>query len=147
MFFGSYRHTIDDKGRLICPADFREQVKSSGSNILYMTVPIGKHYIAVYPEAKFNSLSERWNQAPITDDTLQTFVRALSVRGERVKMSDKGRMLISENLRRIAGIEREVVIVGKLDHLEIWNPRRLDEDLVQREKDETYLRQVGELKY
>ena len=117
MFFGEYEHAIDEKSRLTLPARFRDALGGG--------VVIGKGIDAnldVYPRASWTGVVEERLAGldPFSRETreLQRFFFS----GVVDAVPDKqGRVLVPPKLAARAGLEREVVVVGVYDHLEIWD--------------------------
>jgi len=116
MFLGQYEHTIDEKGRLIVPAKFRE--------------PLGENFIItfgldlclfVYPLEEWKDLSEKLKLLPLGQKDARAFKRILFSRANAGILDSQGRMVIMKYLRDYAQIERNVMIIGVLDRIEIWS--------------------------
>ena len=124
MFFGEYEHAIDEKSRLTLPARFRDALGSG--------VVIGKGIDAnldVYPRASWTGVVEQRLAGldPFSRETreLQRFffsgvVDAVHAAAQHARDDLRGRVLVPPKLAERAGLEREVVVVGVYDHLEIW---------------------------
>jgi len=95
MFFGTYKHTIDDNGRLTVPARLRESVISE-----------------ILDGTKNGSISR---------EQAREFKRIFGGEGAMQPWDKQGRILLPDNLKDYAGITREVNIVGALDCIEIWD--------------------------
>ena len=117
MFFGEYEHSIDDKSRLTLPARFRDALGSG--------VVLGKGLDAnvdVYPRASWTDVVEERLAGSIRSRARRASCSASSSRGVVDAVPDKqGRVLVPPKLAERAGLEREVVVVGNYDHLEIWD--------------------------
>jgi len=116
MFLGQYEHTIDEKGRLIVPAKFRE--------------PLGENFIItfgldlclfVYPLEEWKDLSEKLKLLPLGQKDARAFKRILFSRANAGILDSQGRMVIMKYLRDYAQIDRNVMIIGVLDRIEIWS--------------------------
>ena len=117
MFFGEYEHTIDDKSRLTLPARFREQL--DGGVVLAKGLD---GYVAVYPRAAWQATIEARLAAldPLTREAreLRRFFFAGAADAE---LDKNGRVLVPLALARHARLNRDVVVAGVYDHLEIWD--------------------------
>jgi len=122
-FTGRAEHALDDKGRLVVPARFRERL---GSNFI-VTIAQPDPCLALYPEAAFEAFCERLEAAPVKDDRYRRFVRHLFAHTEEASCDGQGRLLIPGPLRAYAGIERETVSIGSLNRVEVWAKERLGE--------------------
>jgi MraZ protein len=117
MFFGEYEHTIDDKSRLTLPARFREQL--AGGVVLAKGLD---GYVAVYPRAAWQQTIEARLAAldPLTREAreLRRFFFAGAADAE---LDKNGRVLVPPALARHARLDRDILVAGVYDHLEIWD--------------------------
>jgi MraZ protein len=116
MFFGEYEHAIDEKGRLTLPARFRDQL---GDGVV-IAKGIDRN-LDVYPRGRWTAIVEErlGGLDPFSRETreLQRYLFS----GVADAVPDKqGRVLVPPKLAERAQLEREVVIVGVYDHLEVW---------------------------
>ena len=119
MFRGSSFHTIDDKGRFIIPARFRDIIRVGGGDGVMLTRMDGSIFAYTYDgwgkiEAKILSMAEK-------SDAIRRFRRVFVGGAFDCACDKQGRVLIPPSLRQYANLEREVVLVGVLDHFEIWS--------------------------
>lgn len=116
MFLGQYEHTIDEKGRLIVPAKYRE---SLGDNFI---ITFGLDVcLFVYPLEEWKVLSEKLKLLPLGQRDARAFKRILYSRATSCTLDNQGRVIITKYLRDYARIKREVMVIGVLDRLEIWS--------------------------
>ena len=116
MFLGTFEVKLDVKGRLILPAKYRDQLQGG----LVMTRG-QEHCLYVFPIAEFEEMHERMRQAPLTSKDARAYQRVF-LSGAVDDIPDKqGRILIPAILRRFAGLEREIVVIGAGSRLEIWD--------------------------
>ena len=120
MFRGQYEHAIDDKGRLSIPAKLREALKQEKK--LVLTSSDG--YITAYPLKTWRGLEARIRANPTFKRDRRDFLRVVYSSAEDVEIDPQGRILLSQGLRQRAGITREVVIIGVMDEVEIWDKSR-----------------------
>ncbi len=120
-FTGSVEHALDDKGRLIVPARFRERL---GPGFL-ITIAQPDPCLALYPSVTWSELCKRLEEAPRKDDRFRRLVRQVFAHTEEVACDAQGRMVIPAVLRAYAGIKREVVSIGSLTRVEVWAKERL----------------------
>jgi len=85
----------------------------------------------LYTQLELERLSEKLDQAPATDAEARVFRRLYFAQTEAVDLDRTGRILISEQKLRFAGLEHEVVVIGVRDHLELWNAQRWQQYLDQ----------------
>jgi MraZ protein len=128
MFHGEYVHTIDDKNRLTLPARFRATLAAG----VVLARGLEKN-IDVYPRESWDA-----NMARIAElDSLTREARAMKrfvFAGAAVVEPDRqGRVLIPAHLATHAGLDKEVVLAGVSDHLEIWDRAEWETQLTEME--------------
>ena len=117
MFVGTYTPKLDDKGRLFLPAKFRDQLEEG-----LMVTRGQERCLTVYSLDRFQTLTARLREAPLTNRSTRSYVRMLSS-GAFDQVPDKqGRIGIAPLLRTYAGLQKDVVVIGALDRVEIWDP-------------------------
>ena len=116
MFLGTYEPRLDEKGRLILPSKYRDQLSGG------LVVTKGQeHCLYIYPMGTFTSLLERLQQAPTTKKETRIYTR-MFLSGASDQIPDKqGRINVPPALRAYAGLERDVAVIGSGDHAEIWD--------------------------
>ncbi|MDP9017111.1 MAG: division/cell wall cluster transcriptional repressor MraZ [Candidatus Eremiobacteraeota bacterium] len=120
-FTGSVEHALDDKGRLIVPARFRERLGTG----FVLTIAQPDPCLALYPAPTWAEFCNRLEAAPRKDERFRRLVRHLFANTEEVACDAQGRLLIPAPLRTYAGIERDVVSIGSLTRVEVWAKERL----------------------
>jgi MraZ protein len=119
-FWGRYEYSLDDRGRVSIPAQFREDFQG----IAYLTIsPDG--CVEVYTPAAFRRMADTVSAHPRTTPEGRQMRRETFGRTHRSELDRQGRILIPASLRDQAAVDGQVVIMGTLDCLEIWNPERL----------------------
>ncbi|WP_058235567.1 division/cell wall cluster transcriptional repressor MraZ [Devriesea agamarum] len=116
MFLGTFTPRLDDKGRLIFPAKFRDQLAAG----LVMTRG-QEHCISVYPMREFEQVHEELRKAPVTSRDARDYLRVLLSGAEDVVPDKQGRITIPAHLRSWAGLDRETTVIGAGNRLEIWS--------------------------
>jgi MraZ protein len=128
MFLGTHYPRLDDKGRLVLPAKFRDSLAPG----LVLTKGQDR-CIWVWPTAEFTGYADRLNEASRSDAKVQAYTRVL-FSGASDEIPDKqGRITVPAALREYAGLERDVVVVGKNTTAEIWAPEAWDTYLSSQE--------------
>lgn len=116
MFIGEYHHSIDEKNRLIIPSKFREELKDE----VIITRGL-ENCLFVYPKENWEKITNKLNTLPFTKKDARSFNRFF-LSGAITAMFDKqGRINISSVLTDYAHLEKECVIIGVGDRLEIWS--------------------------
>jgi len=116
MFMGEYHHSIDDKGRLIIPAKFREEL---GSKFI-ITRGLEK-CLYIYSENEWKIKVAKLKTLPFTKKDVRTFVRSFFSGATECEFDRQGRINITSPLVSYAGVTKECVIIGANDRLEIWS--------------------------
>ena len=117
MFLGQYQHSIDDKGRLMVPARFRELLEGGA----YLTQGFDK-CLMVMTEAYFQQVYERVNAMNLTDLTARILRRMLLANAYPVEVDKVGRILVPANLRQFAVLDGNAIIAGQGGYFEVWSP-------------------------
>lgn len=116
MFMGEYSHTIDAKGRLIVPSRFREQL----GNEFVVTKGLDG-CLFVYPNDEWKNIEEKFRNIPLTTKDARKFSRFFFAGAASCEVDKQGRILLPQVLRTFAELEKDVVFVGVLNRVEIWN--------------------------
>ena len=118
MFRGSSYHTIDDKGRIVIPTRFRVLARSEdGDGIMVSRMD---HCLVAFPRPAWRQLEERIQQLAEKNDIMRRFRRVFIGGAHECAYDRQDRILIPPTLRQYAGLSKEIVLVGVLDHFEIW---------------------------
>ena len=136
MFRTRSSHTIDAKGRLIIPARFRDLLKAGGGDGVMVTgMPGAVKALNAYTlegwsriESKILSLSKK-------SEEMRRFIRFFIGGASECSCDKQGRVLITPDLRSYAGLKKEIILVGVLDHFEIWSQKNWDSDQKYQEED------------
>lgn len=116
MFLGTHTPRLDDKGRLILPAKFRERLAPG------LVVTRGQeHCLYVFPMDEFVKVADDLRSAPMTSKAVRDYLRVF-LSGASDEIPDKqGRITIPGALRQYAGLDRELTVIGAGSRLEIWD--------------------------
>ncbi|MEP6479044.1 MAG: division/cell wall cluster transcriptional repressor MraZ [Rhodoglobus sp.] len=116
MFLGTYAPKLDEKGRVILPAKFREELAAG------MVVTRGQERcLYVFSQREFESIHEKMRQAPVTSKQTRDFMR-LFLSGANQETPDKqNRVTIPANLRDYAALDRDLTVIGAGNRAEIWD--------------------------
>ena len=112
---GEYQHTLDEKGRIIVPAKFREGLGSS----FVMTRGLDK-CLFVYPPSEWEILEAKLKSLPMTRADARSFVRFFFSGATECELDKQGRVLIPATLREYAKLDRDCVVLGVSNRVEIW---------------------------
>ncbi len=111
---------MDDKGRLKVPTTFRPLIQDVHGPDVFITSLTGKS-VRIYPMPVWLDLEERLRKMPSNHPTREKFLDLISYYGQTAELDGQGRVVISSLLRESASIVGDVRVVGRLDHLEVWN--------------------------
>lgn len=117
MLMGTYSQSIDVKGRMAIPAKLREAIGER----LIITKGVGG-CLFVYAYEDFLAKAAKLNERPMA--SILSVQRSFMANAGEVETDKQGRVLIPANLRTVAALEKEALVVGVSDHCEIWNPER-----------------------
>ena len=116
MFMGEYNHTVDAKGRLIVPSKFREQL---GDEFVVTKGLDG--CLFVYENTEWKILEEKLKKLPLTNANARKINRFFLAGAALCEVDKQGRILLPAVLREFAGIEKDAVMVGVGNRIEIWS--------------------------
>jgi MraZ protein len=118
VFVGTFEHSLDDKGRLVLPATFRAHLADRGFVSQY------EHCLGLWTEEGFTDVARRLTDKVRQGMASHDAVRAFAANASEVKPDSQGRIVVPQRLRDYAGLQREVVVIGALDRIEIWDASR-----------------------
>lgn len=128
MFLGSHAPKLDEKGRIILPAKFRDEL--SGGVVMTRGQ---EHCIYVFSTREFEALHEKIRQAPVTSKQARDYLRVF-LSGASAETPDKQhRVTIPSNLRQYAGLSRDLVVIGAGSRAEIWDAEAWESYLAEQE--------------
>jgi MraZ protein len=145
MFRGSAPTKIDDKGRLKVPTVFRRHLEQRYGRDVFLTSVLGDS-VMIYPLPVWEEIEDRLAALPSTDRTKQRYLERVSYYGQQARLDGQGRVVIPPLLRDSAEMAGEVVVSARLDHLEVWNRKRLQTRFTEQpfsEDDFSYLSEKG----
>jgi len=116
MFIGQFQHSLDQKGRLIIPSKFRETLGQS-----FVLTKGLDGCLFVYPRDEWAVLEQKLKTLPFTQKDARAFIRFFFAGAVEAEMDKQGRILVPPQLREHAHIEKDVVIIGVSNRVEIWS--------------------------
>lgn len=119
MLIGEYQHNLDPKKRLAIPAKLRAEIGQKA----VITRGLDS-CLFVYPQKEWEELAQKLAQLPMGQENNRSFVRMMLAGAQDVEMDSLGRVLIPDYLKNYAGIEKEAIIVGVFNRLEIWDKKK-----------------------
>lgn len=128
MFLGTHAPKLDEKGRIILPAKFRDELASG------LVLTRGQeHCVYVFSQREFESLHEKIRQAPVTSKQARDYLRVF-LSGASAEVPDKqNRVTIPSALRTYAGLDRDLVVIGAGSRAEIWDAQAWENYLAEQE--------------
>ena len=123
MFMGEYNHTIDAKGRLIIPSKFRE--------ILVYKFVVTKGLdccLSIYPLEEWEAFEMKLRTLPLNDKNARKFSRFFVAGATMCELDKQGRILLPATLREFAGLDKDVVLTGNLNTIEVWSKAKWNEN-------------------
>jgi len=125
-FFGRYKYTVDDKGRVNIPSKFRKALPPE-SNDTFITTVGPDRCLLVIPLSEWHEIEKSLPRFTFDKENLRKFVRLFYNNSCESKTDKQGRIAISPELLRYAEIEKEAIIAGSKNIIELWNPSRYEE--------------------
>jgi MraZ protein len=117
MFAGSFECRMDRQGRVAVPPSFRRRLEEAGDSLV---LTFFDEAIAGYPRETWLSLETQVLSMPAFSKKARSLSRVLASRAHESRLDTQGRILVPPALRRLAGLERDVVVIGAMDRFEIW---------------------------
>lgn len=116
MFLGTHEPKLDEKGRFFLPAKFREQLTDG-----LVVTRSQDRCLAIYPEQTFRDMAQKMASGPSTVKGVRDFQRMLAAGASNEVPDKQGRLSIPPALRAYAGLTKDIVVVGAIDRIEIWD--------------------------
>ena len=113
---GEYQHTIDIKGRMIVPAKFREELGSQ----FVVTRGLDK-CLLIYPMEEWNEVEEKLKKLPLTKKDARAFTRFFFFFAVECDIDKQGRINIPQTLRTYADLDKDCVVIGVSNRVELWS--------------------------
>ncbi len=116
MFIGEYKHSLDEKGRVIVPSKYREKL----GEIFILTKGLDG-CLFIYPLSEWNLFEQKLKQLPLTNTNARKFVRFFLSGATECNTDKQGRILIPNHLRVYSEIEKDIVFIGMSNRIEVWS--------------------------
>ena len=141
MFIGEYNHTVDEKGRLAVPIKFRTKLARGA------VVTRGlDNCLFLYTGAEWKDLAERLAKLPISRANTRAFARLMLAGAMDVSLDKQGRIILPDYLRKYAGMDKNVIVAGLYNRLEIWDKEKWETYKASTKKSSSNIaEQLGEL--
>ena len=118
MFVGTFEHSLDDKGRVVLPSTFRAQLVEKGFLSQW------DRCLGLWTEDGFADVARRLTDKIREGLAPQEAMRSFAANAHEVRPDSQGRITIPQRLREFAHLERDAVVIGAIDRIEIWDTTR-----------------------
>ena len=143
MLRGHHPARIDDRGRLKIPSAFLGALLES-SRDFFVTSVTGE-FVRIYPLHAWTEIDKRLAAMPQSHPARQRFLERVNFFGQVAQIDGQGRILIPQILRKMALMEGDVAVLGLQNHVAVWNSKRLEERLFERDPfTEEHAKQLAE---
>ena len=145
MLRGNYPARIDSKGRLKVPGLFRRYVEEKYGSQFYVTSLTGE-CVRIYPMPEWEAIEQRLSLLPSMDPARRKFLDRTNYYGQQSAMDTQGRILIHPLLRKSAQVVGDVVVLGYLTYLEVWELDKFQQRMLSdpyTEEDEAAIARLG----
>jgi MraZ protein len=132
MFLGQFQHNLDDKGRLMIPARYRELLAAGA----FVTQGFDK-CLMVLTDNYFKLVYERINAMNLADGSARLLRRLILSSAYPVEVDKVGRILVPQNLRQVIMLESEAIVAGQGEYFEVWTPAAWNDQMAQLQDIET----------
>ncbi|MBO4208988.1 division/cell wall cluster transcriptional repressor MraZ [Micromonospora echinofusca] len=130
MFLGTHTPRLDDKGRLILPAKFRDELAGG------VVITKGQeHCLYVFPMPEFQRIAEQLHAQPMTSKAARAYNRVFFASAHDEVPDKQGRVTIPVHLRQYAELDRDLVVIGASTRVEIWDRQKWETYLAESEDD------------
>ena len=132
MFLGQFQHNLDEKGRLMIPARYRELLAAGA----FITQGFDR-CLMVMTDTYFAQVYDRINSMNLADPTARLLRRLILSNAYSVDVDKVGRILVPGNLRQVIALNGEAIVAGQGDYFEVWNPADWTQQMDQLQDIET----------
>jgi MraZ protein len=121
--YGADRFAIDHKGRVAIPAKLRRAL-SVDARESFVVLPGLDGCLDLYPLDEWRRFDDKLRALPQGDARARKFRRMLLVNAAEVQVDGQGRVMLPAKLMELAGLSKEALVLGSVDHIEIWDPQQ-----------------------
>ena len=126
MFLGQFQHNLDDKGRLMIPARFRELLAAGA----FITQGFDR-CLMVMTDVYFKEVYDRISAMNLADPMARLLRRLVLSNAYPVEADKVGRILVPQNLRQVIALDGEAIVAGQGEYFEVWTPAAWNEQMAQ----------------
>jgi len=146
LLTGEYRHVIDGKSRVLISNKLRSQIDADEHGSNFYLVFGANGILCLYPEKYFEQIALSVAPGTTAPDEAVAFERISFALTSKVELDGQGRLLLNDRLRKRAGLENHITLIGVRDHIELWNSKNweqyLSDHMAQYQKQMSQARQV-----
>jgi MraZ protein len=135
MFRGATKITLDEKGRMVMPTRYREQITERAQGKLVVTVD-RERCLLIYPLPEWDLIETKLMSLPSLHERARRLQRLMVGHANDLELDGHGRILLPPELREFAGLERHGMLIGQGNRFELWNESRWGERLEEMLKSE-----------
>ena len=128
MFLGTHAPRLDEKGRLILPAKYREEL--AGGVVI---TKVQERCLYLFPQEEFTRITEALRTAPVTAKSVRDYSRVFFASASDELPDKQGRITVPAALRTYAGLDRDLVVIGAGSRAEIWDAEAWETYLAEQE--------------
>jgi MraZ protein len=129
QFFGTYEHSLDSKGRVILPARFRADFEHGGYLTQYLD-----GCLALWTPDEFSRQMQDMQMRAASGKSERNMARLWASRTQDLEIDRQGRMVVPARMREYAELESDVLVVGAIERVELWDPSRWEERIAPEEQ-------------
>jgi MraZ protein len=137
QFVGEFRHSIDDKGRLTIPSQWRPKVDSEENHFLALPSPTERS-VMVYPPKMIEQLNEKFSQISMGDRQGQRAIRRLMSKAHAFSCDKQGRINLNDKLIEHAGLQKSVVLLGEASKFMVYDEALYDQLMADEEGEDDF---------
>lgn len=145
LLTGEYQHVVDGKGRVLVSNKLRNQIDADEHGSNFYLVLGANGVLCLYPERYFEQIVLSVAPGATAPDEAVAFERISFALASKIELDAQGRILLSDKLRKRAGLKDDITLVGVRDHIELWNSedweQYLSDHMGQYQKQMTQARQ------
>lgn len=122
MFIGEYNHSLDAKGRLIIPSKYREELGEE-----FIVTKGLKDCLWIFPKSGWEDFMNSLSKLPKVNANSSKLLRHFSAGATCCELDKQGRILLPANLRKFAELDKDVVLAGVMERVEIWDKNKWED--------------------
>jgi len=133
LLTGKYLRSLDDKQRFAIPKPLRDELGHPEVTVLYVA-PGTDGSLALYTQESFSQMGDQLASTSPNQQDVRDFSRMFYAQAQRVEMDKQGRVRVPADLAGFARLQKEIVLIGVRDHLEIWDNLHWEAYLLEKQR-------------